>query len=117
MSRDKQIAEMARIAYEIEIFDESDAKIVVDEGLLDTLLNLYNAGYRKASEVAREILTAISSYCSSKLEEARDKANHAMIAYNNDEIRIWLNRQRAYEDIASKILELKQKYVEDNGAT
>lgn len=59
MSRDKQIVEMTRIAYETEIFDESDVKIAVDEGLLDTLLNLYNAGYRKASEVAREIFNTL----------------------------------------------------------
>lgn len=41
-----EIAEMARIAYGIEIFDELDAKIAVEEGLFDTLLNLYNAGYK-----------------------------------------------------------------------
>ena len=55
MTKDKQIAEMARIAYGIEVFDESDAKIAVEDGLLDPLLNLHTAGYCKASEIFEEI--------------------------------------------------------------
>ena len=71
---------------------------------------LVNAGYRKASDVAREILTEISSYCDAKLNEASDKANNAFLKYDNVEIRIWLNRKRAYEDMASKLTELKKKF-------
>ena len=59
MSRAKQIAEMTRIAYETEVFDESDAEIAIDEGLLDHLVNLYNADYRKSQDVAKEIFAEI----------------------------------------------------------
>lgn len=73
MDKNKQIKEMARIAHgiDIEMFDETDVKNAVDEGLLDTLLNLYNAGYRKSSEVAREIFEELARIGSTSYGDIR----------------------------------------------
>lgn len=67
MSRDKQIEEMAKHCFffegghcctdiHISKMCEGESK---DCGLYQTLENLYNAGYRRASEVAEEIFAEI----------------------------------------------------------
>lgn len=112
-NKDKQIKEMAQYVCErsdddICTLDRKQCDLKCTSG--DIAKYLYDKGYRKTSDVAREIIDELSSYCDAKRREARDKSNYAMLNYNNEEIRIWLNRQRAYEDVESKIAELKKKY-------
>ena len=65
MSRDKQIEEMAKIINKpcFEIMEEAgatDRDCPFPYGCEEcTAVNLYNAGYRKASDVAREIIGKI----------------------------------------------------------
>jgi hypothetical protein len=86
MNKEKQIEEMAKIIYQNTEFDTMWNEIY------DSANALYNAGYRKASEVAREIF-----------EEIEDILAHNYICYG-----------KCYdEDIASEIDLLKKKYTED----
>ncbi len=95
--RDKQIAEMARIAYGIEVFDELDAKNCREDGLLDTLLNLYNAGYRKSQDFAEEIFAEIS-------KASADWGCYCISAFK------W---GYVTSDVSRTLAELKKKYTEE----
>ncbi len=83
--RDKQIEEMAKHCFffegghcctdiHISKMCEGESK---DCGLYQTLENLHNAGYRKASEVAREIFEEIEKlpthYAAAKIAELKKK--------------------------------------------
>ena len=57
MSRDKQISEMAKDIACKTAWDEDEIPTI---NCLETAKRLYNAGYHKASEVAREIFEEIS---------------------------------------------------------
>lgn len=58
MSKEKQIEEMARIAYP----GIDDIKTVFSNiNYAQPLVNLYKAGYRKQSDVVREILTEFAN--------------------------------------------------------
>ena len=57
MSRDKQIEEMAKVLYESD-----NKRNVVICGVETVAEDIYNAGYRKASDVAREIFEEIEKY-------------------------------------------------------
>ena len=68
MSRDKQIEEMAKIChfYDDGICHLCEELLVSCDRKCDlTILveNLYNAGYRKASDVAEEIFAEIEKIC------------------------------------------------------
>ena len=75
MSRDKQIEEMANIIA-LKAFEQAHL-IDGDENLADIVAeDLYEKGYRKASDVAREIF-----------EEIEENTNSYKVPFSNGEIR------------------------------
>jgi hypothetical protein len=85
MNKEKQIEEMAKVIFEVSPIPSvwrSDATRFAE--------SLYNAGYRKATEVAREIFAEIEGFLSEK------KFGTFYFNYLND-----------------LIAELKKKYTED----
>lgn len=141
MMKEKQIEEMAEIIGDNTEFDtmwdeiEASAEalynagyrkvpegaIVLTRSELDAL-NKYQERFKGedaeaviATEVAREILSELYNYCHEKWRYAKDKSHHAMITGNNDNVRIWHNREVAYSDMSLKIRELKKKYTEGEG--
>lgn len=88
MSRDKQIEEMAK--------DLHSAYAINKLYTEDVANYLYNAGYRKASEVAREIF-----------EEIRAESSYCVASQNGVEI----YHTKMYNISAIKLDELKKKYI------
>ena len=69
MSRDKQIEEMAKVIHKAEMEDimlkvTGDIDYLIDAMPMNVYVaqELYNAGYRKASDVAREIFEEIKRH-------------------------------------------------------
>ena len=90
MSREKQIEEMAKDLRKSEFwyFDDTDCDFELERK--KTAENLYNAGYRKASEVAEEIFEEI------------DRMIYKVL---ND-------RHYIMGDMCYEVAELKNKYTE-----
>ena len=116
MSRDKQIEEMAKYCCNPCDF-ESNGKCVLDHPIgeceiaTETAKALYNAGYRKASEVIDEILAIISSKY-----EAVTTDCHLNMRYGNVDTPNGmrdLGKAEMLKYIGDKIAELKKKYTED----
>ncbi len=107
MSRDKQIKEMAKILCR----DYSMGECMVDsfdclEGHCskrERIEALYNAGYRKASDVAEEIFAEI--------EKALRENQFTLIPPYRSEITDWKTVFRL--KLADDIAELKKKYTEE----
>lgn len=105
LDKDKQIEEMAKIMCG---FDDEECEHCITcsyhNGCAceEDAKNLYNAGYRKASDVAREIFEEIGKilYKYDKIAE-RDKSEYGELIVG---------------DIACAIGELKKKYTEDEDA-
>ena len=89
MDKNNQIAEMAKDLRKSEFwyFDDTDCDFELERK--KTAENLYNAGYRKASDVAREIFEEIENL------------------FLKDNFRLICNR--------SDFAELKKKYTENKG--
>ena len=90
MSRDKQIEEMAEFLYNNRPWPE-----LWEEDAQDIAKVLCNAGYRKASDVAREIF-----------EEIRAESSYCVASQNGVEI----YHTKLYNISAIKLDELKKKY-------
>ena len=90
MDKKKQIEEMANDLRKSEFwyFDDTDCDFELERK--KTAENLYNAGYRKASDVAREIFEEIDKIVIRKV------IDHGEIVY----------------DVTDKYAELKKKYTE-----
>ena len=78
MNRDKQIEEMAKIIgsrAKVEVW----SPLKTDEQLAE---EIYNAGYRKASEVAREIIDDIINYINeNEVEDCESKIGYYVGSY------------------------------------
>ena len=100
MSRDKQIEEMAKYCcHPCELMEDDgscyrgyDYKTCL---CAESAKALYNAGYRKASDVAREIF-----------EEIRAESSYCVASQNGVEI----YHTKLYNISAIKLAELKKKY-------
>ena len=102
MSRDKQIEEMAEIICQNTEFDTMWNEIY------DSANALYNAGYRKASEVAEEIFAEIEKeICNIKYEVSASRYTHIPVE-TMVEVCNWILQ----DCIPKKIAELKKKYTE-----
>lgn len=112
MSRDKQIEEMARTM--CNCYDSSYCKMHGNSCDLKCIsgfnaLGLYNAGYRKASEVAREIddlkrYIRLNEDIALKCKEENGEQNREY----------WKGKLSAFKQIRGYIdSELKKKYTED----
>jgi hypothetical protein len=109
MSREKQIEEMAKdilkcgcvgtcLECEYATLAEDDCACIdvkIAEGL-------YNAGYRKASDVAEEIFAEI---------EHTARAAIILLKFEKDE-KLRNTKTECYEDLLGYIAELKKKYTE-----
>ena len=87
MSREKQIEEMAKVLEGVTRWEEARLGYYRSKAVA-----LYNAGYRKASEVAREIV------------QAADGIINLICAMTGIEITA----------VGGKYLELRKKYTEEN---
>ena len=94
MPRDKQIEEMKNRLCDVLDFNYDDERGVTKVNAKTTAEGLYTAGYRKASDVAREIFEEIES----KKLFVRDRVGNMRVVV-------------LFEDIA----ELKKKYTENKG--
>ena len=114
MSRDKQIEEMANYCcYPCDLYDEGnegkdctycDYKTCL---CAEAAKALYNAGYRKASEVARAIFEEIEK----RIADLEYRANTPRKTVKVEELKAqvdWI----LHEVVPSTIAELKRKYME-----
>ena len=98
MNRDKQIEDMAKdIACKIT-WDDDEIPTV---DCLETAKRLYNAGYRKASDVAEEIIKDLVKFADDK-EKQMSFHGHSVWYIDAD-------------DVTDFIAELKKKYTEGEG--
>ena len=107
MNRDKQIEEMATtISNHLDGFmTEADIDILA--------ATLYNAGYRKASDVAREIFEEIEENLNNLIRYYKEKRKYVTeVEYNELEQRYCDIKIRTFEERLLKIAKLKKKYTE-----
>ena len=107
MSRDKQIEEMADIIDRMEdnaytYFDEPFAN---GERIAEVL---YNAGYRKSTDVAEEIFAEIEE----RIATLEYQANTPRKTVKTEELRAQVNWV-LHEVVPITIAELKKKYTEE----
>ena len=126
MDKDKQIEEMALALSEGGCGKECNC-IQADKFNCHLLYNasvLYNAGYRKTSDIAREIFEKIEKTLNRKL--SRSKPRYEELNCNEGSLSIWGHKDMGYfqgiiataEDIQYLIDELKKKYIgEDTNVT
>ena len=108
MNRDKQIEEMKQIIYENTEFDTMWDEIEASAKAL------YNAGYRKASEVAREIFEELEQNLNNLIRYYKEKRKYVTeIEYSELEQRYCDIKIRTFEERLLKIAELKKKYTEE----
>ena len=103
MSRDKQIEEMAELIYK-------DTDLYNVDTAYDISTVLHDAGYRKASEVARVIFEEIEK----EIEEAL-KSNYKVLPhleFSNELYNSVRGKIDALRGIENFIAELKKKYTE-----
>ena len=103
MSREKQIEEMAKIChfYDDGICHLCEELLVSCDRKCDLVIlveNLYTAGYRKATDVAREIIADLVKFADDK-ERQMSFHNHS----------VWYIYA---DDVTDFIAELKKKYTE-----
>jgi hypothetical protein len=110
MSKEKQIEEMAKIFCgmkngcdgcmwdKVHCYERNDAK------------DLYNAGYRKASDVAREIFEEIGKLAKHSADEAKMRADKETNVLLRAELR---GQQIGGNLMLYKLAELKKKYTEE----
>ena len=115
MSRDKQIDEMAKIMCEECAKDTSPCHYAKAGNMCDSVLKvaefLYNAGYRKASDVAREIFEAFEGEMRSLIEVCND-------LYNDSDDGYYVGKGDAFFTAIIHLDELiKKKYTEDTKCT
>lgn len=103
---EKQIEEMRKDL--IEIFDEEYEKrriITADF----TAINLANKGYRKASDVAREVIRKVEQILEVKIINIEEDLFHGTAAHWDS------TKKNCYEEILVEILEIKEKYESESG--
>ena len=108
MSRDKQIEEMAKLMCE-DCARDGACRVAKSGEMCDSVLEqakwLYNAGYRKSTEVAEEIFEEIENTL---------KAVLALLQFsymdNHQKIQC---KENCYKDMLGYIAELKKKYTEE----
>lgn len=93
MDKDKQIEEMAKIAYEWTDWNFHQCEVIAE--------SIYNKDYRKASEVAREIFERLYSH--------RKFDGHTVSVWLNDLVCI----AKEYGIDLEGDAELKKKYTEN----
>ena len=113
MDKEKQIEEMAR---DIKAAHDEQKYITSNKSIKAIAEHLYNAGYRKASDVAREIFEEIEREINDALQ-----SNYKVLPLIEQSEALW-NRENgkidALRGIEGYIAELKNKYTEsenDNG--
>lgn len=105
MDREKQIEEMTNKIYETLMLEAECPLSGMDCAIIADLL--VNKGYRKATDVAREIFAEIEQTAKSAL---------ILLKFERDED-IRTIKSECYEDLLGYIAELKKKYTENRGLT
>ena len=116
MSKDKQIEEMAKvIKSSLDGLGSGNFNFTGNEISAMFAKSLYNAGYRKASEVAREIFEELLKDITHGLEIAR--STRKKFLHNIERNNIWVYHYdgeiKALEGMECLIAELKKKYTEE----
>lgn len=110
MSKDKQIEEMAKATMKHCKIDNQCGTCywsTCNECLSEVL---YNAGYRNASEVAREIFEEIEEAISAMEYNAKSQTKNATIPIDSmTDVVNWV----LHEVVPNRISELKKKYTEE----
>lgn len=115
MSRDKQIEDMAKVIEEARI-KANDTTNIMNYGFGGWYAKeLYNAGYRKASEVAREIFENCHNTLIKILNTARDGLDKAVREDNEEAKLIYIGSEETIKCIMLIFDEIKKKYVENKG--
>lgn len=111
MSRDKQIDEMAKAIEQARI-KAQDTTNSMNYGFGGWYAKeLYNAGYRKADEVAREIFEEIEKIVAEEIhrcDSMREKEKDA------SERIYWEGGRHSLQKVRYWLAELKKKYMEDS---
>ena len=110
MSRDKQIEEMAKVIQ--PFIDDRWEKDMFPNGEEIAEL-LYNAGYRKTSEVAREVFEEIEKQIDVTLSIIQ-KSLHAKGGRANGKT-LLIGKNQMLLELKCFIAELKKKYTEGEG--
>ena len=112
MERDKQIEEMAKAIEQARI-KATDTTNSMNYGFgVWYAKELYNAGYRKASEVAEEIFAEIEKAIASLEYKAKCRYTHIPVD-TMTEVCNWL----LHEIVPNRLAELKKKYTEAHDGT
>ena len=113
--KDKQIEALKNCLCDVLDFDYNDERGVTKVDAKTTAEGLYNAGYRKASEVAREIFEEIEEMLNLQAKivcETRNKyseTDEPLLSF----IAMLDGRIYSLRVIEEHIAELKKKYTED----
>ena len=105
-NREKQIEGMARVIHDSDLKGNDTFPMCLSDCLhkhggtrTNEAVALYNAGYRKSTDVAEEIFAEIDAEICNELEKADDET----IVFN-------------YDGIVDRVLDkLKKKYTQDKG--
>ena len=101
MNRDKQIEEMAK-----DIFEHCSAGLFEDEAKEIAHFVIEGQGYRKASEVAEEVIKELERMIEVKIIGFEEDFFHGTAAH-------WDGiRKNCYEEMLVELAELKKKYTE-----
>lgn len=108
MTKDKQIEEMRHLADEMgkAISNEYKKRVLADERKLEAVLK--ENGWRKASDVAREIFEAFRT-------EMRAEISRNEQLFAEDEDDFYEGRNDAYRTAINCLADLKRKYEESEG--
>jgi hypothetical protein len=118
MSKEKQIEEMAK---DVKIAHDEEKYLTSDKSIKAIAEHLYNAGYRKSSDVAEEIFAEIDREIWLALEsnyKARDRRQMIVIAHGSstidrDFIEYVSGKIDTLRGINDFLAELKKKYTEE----
>ena len=103
-SRKKQIEELAKV-----IFSARDSGDIPYDVIKSLSRDLYRAGYRKASDVAKEIFEVIEDKLTDKIQCWMEKAEGIKGQY---EAGYLYERISTIEDLLNLLGEIKEKYTE-----
>ena len=107
MNKKKQIEEMAKDIACLTAWDD-DEILTID--CLETAKRLYRKGYRKTSDVAREIFEEIEKI---RLREIKRCETMREKEYTNCQRNYWEGGEHSLRQLTYWFAELKKKYTED----
>ena len=102
------------MAKAVKIAHDEQRYLTSDKSINAIAKYLYNAGYRKASEVAREIFEEIEGNLNNLVAYYKEKRKYVTeIEYSEFEQRYCDIKIRTFEERLLKMSKLKKKYMEE----